>query len=133
MKENLIKVLRWIAVLPASAIAAFVANAFVVFGNKMSSFIWGGTSIISELFIFVVGAGVTGYGFISAGHYVAPKYKKQTALVLCAVLSLVCGASLTLGFIMHGFCWDSCKTAIAGVITIVSAISTYVNIEEEGR
>ena len=73
MKENLIKVLRWIAVLPASAIAAFSANAFVVFGNKMSSSIWGGTSIISELFIFVVGAGVTGYGFISAGHYVAPK------------------------------------------------------------
>ena len=133
MKENVIKVLRWIAVLPASAAAAFIANALVVVGNKMSSFIWGGTSFFSELFIFVVGAGVTGSGFINAGYYVAPNHKKQTALVLCAVLSVICGASLTLGFIMHGFCWESCKTAIAGAITIGAAIFTYANIEEEGR
>ena len=39
MKENVIKVLRWIAVLPASAAAAFIANALVVVGNKMSSYI----------------------------------------------------------------------------------------------
>lgn len=130
MKKKIIDVLRWIALLPAACIGALLANVMVVVGNWTTTNYLGGRSILTDIFVFALGAILTGYGFVSAGYYVAPHYKRQTSLVLCALLSVVCGVSLTLGFVMHGFCWDSFKTALACVISIGAAIYTYSDLDE---
>lgn len=130
MKKKIIDVLRWIVLLPAACIGACIANAMVVVGNWLSSNYTGGNSILTEIIVFVAGAIITGYGFIYAGYYVAPYYKKQTSLVLCALLSFVCGISLTMGFIIDGFCWHSCKIALSCVITSGAALYTYSNLDE---
>ena len=130
MKKKIIDVLRWVVLLPAACIGACIANAMVVAGNWLSSNYTGGHSILTEIIVFVAGAIITGCGFVYTGYYVAPYYKKQTSLVLCALLSFVCGVSLTIGFITDGFCWHSCKIALSCVITSGAALYMYSNLDE---
>ena len=83
------RVLRWIAVVPGSLLAAYVARYVVFLGNQITMTITGIDGSIAE-----AGTGMLmGFAFVFslgyAGAWIAPSRKTTTALVLIALVALL--------------------------------------------
>lgn len=134
----MVKILRWIAVLPAAiagSLLGYVAvkllsmllngHARYLVGDGMLS---GGALSWQSLVSFIFANAVFGFVFVYAGVYAAPAYKKITSIVLTVVLAVLIGVSITLSLIT-GSWWE---VAIASLIVVASAIAACMKITDEG-
>jgi hypothetical protein len=117
--------LRWIAVLPASVLAAWAAWIAVTIGNRIFS---GAQGIDTDSFLFRVGveflAGVAmGAAFVYAGTYVAPSHKKHAAYVLAGIGLVVVGFLLFPALVTSNYwaVWGD-FSAILGVAGVTYSI-----------
>ena len=127
MSTKTCEVLRWVAVLPASLIAALVAWFVVTLGNGIfngpqsdgiCSLLWRGCI---EFFASMV----MGATFVYAGAYVAPSHKKCVSYVLAGVGLLVIGFLLFPAFLVQNYwaVWSDCS-AIVGIASVTYNIYT---------
>lgn len=134
----MVKILRWIAVLPAAIAGSLLGYAAVqllsmllngrtryLIGDGMLS---GGALSWQSLVSFIFANAVFGFVFVYAGVYTAPAYKKITSIVLTVVLAILIGVSITLS-LMTGLWWE---VAIASLIVLASAIAACVKTTDEG-
>lgn len=134
----MVKILRWIAVLPAAIAGSVLGYAAVkllsmllngrthyLIGDGMLS---GGALSWQSLVSFIFANAVFGFVFVYAGVYTAPAYKKITSIVLTVVLAILIGVSITLSLIT-GLWWE---VAIASLIVLASAITACVKTTDEG-
>lgn len=119
------KTLKWIAVLPSSIIALFLANIVYRIGHYLTASrvlppdSWSNiilVSILSSMFSSAI--------FVYVGTYIAPSYKKETALVLTVLICIVGGASL---FIVN-FISIEYISNIGIIAGIVGAVLSYIGI-----
>ena len=76
-------ILRWVAVLPASLGASWIAYALIRFGDA----IWGASGF-QDFTLDTLAHGIYGFIFVYAGAYVAPKFKNIAAIVLSTIFIL---------------------------------------------
>ena len=113
---------RWIAFLPASILAAFLALAatrlWLLF--IMSDGMFGG--VVTEAFPSVA----CGVAFIEAAYYIAPSHKKPATFSLLAALLLFIGFGFATSLIFGNLTW---QIIVALVATLLGAgISTWLRI-----
>tara|TARA_R110001583_G_scaffold194839_1_gene367277 strand:- start:4466 stop:4837 length:372 start_codon:yes stop_codon:yes gene_type:complete len=113
------KVIRWIAVLPASILALFLVSIFLKFSMSFSGL--ETDSIISQCFI-----GFTcGVAFIYAGVYVAPSHKVKVAFSLMIIGILLSLVSLY----AVNFVYFTYRDNFREVFAIIGAITTYIGVK----
>ena len=111
------KALKWIAVFPASLLAFVLSN-----------FIWRLLhSLTASRYIFVdiMSSAISAAAFVYAGAYIAPNYKKETALILTILISLISGASLFIVNVMTAEYFSN----IGIIAGIIGAIVCYFAIQ----
>jgi len=125
VKDN--AVLRWIAVLPASALAAWVAWIAVTIGNRIFS---GAQGIDTGSFLFRAGvefiaSAAMGSAFVYVGAYVAPSHKKHAAYALAGIGFVVIGFLLFPALLVSNYwaVWAD-FAAILGVAGVTYSIYT---------
>lgn len=126
MGNKIICALRWLAVLPSAIIGALVGTAFANFAYKAAERYVGE----SALGVFLAASVLSGLGFVYCGGYVAPTQKSKAALVLTIILAVAWVTLSVLDFYSNGFCWDTLKTAITGVLSIGGGIVACGKIDE---
>jgi len=113
------KVIRWIAVLPASILALFLVSIFLKFSMSFSGL--ETDSIISQCFIGVA----CGVAFIYAGVSVAPSHKVKVAFSLMIIGVLLSLVSLY----AVNFVYFTYKDNFREVFAIIGSITTYVGVK----
>lgn len=116
------QILRWILVLPASVLAAFLV--YWVNVNALSQFYVNTGSETGTPFLIDICATVLSSGaFVSTGTSIAPKYRKETAIVLAVLISILCGISITFAFI-NSVGWECTKYVLYGISGIIASVAT---------
>lgn len=114
-------IFRWIAVLPASIIGMFIGYVLAILNGN---FFGNSTNVISinTIITFVISNAVSGAAFIYAGTYMAPNYKKITAIILTVLFSIFGTISCILELGMNGIgstFWGIIISFIAAVISCI--------------
>lgn len=98
-KETVIFYLRWIVLLPGAAIGSWLAYAglklLIAFGDI---FIGQSDGILTIFYNEFLASCALGAAFIYTGSYIAPIYKRYTALAMIGVLLMLMGAIILLSF-----------------------------------
>lgn len=134
----MIRILRWIAVLPAAVAGSLLGYIAVkllsmllnghtryLIGDGMLS---GGALSWQSLVSFIFANAAFGFVFVYAGVYTAPAYKKITSIVLTVVLAILIGVSFMLSLIAGPWL----EVAIASLIVLASAIAACVKTTDQG-
>jgi hypothetical protein len=121
-------ILKWIGVLPVAIIALIVSNALwrILHGITSSSYIEP-DSWMNIILVEVMSAGISSASFIYAGTWLAPKYKKETALVLFIILIMTVGAS----FFAANFLTGDYFSNIGLISGIIGAAACYIDIQND--
>jgi len=120
-------ILKWIGVLPFAFIALIFSNTLwrILHGIIGSRYIdpdsWWNT-----LFVEIMSAAVSSAIFIYAGTWLAPKYKKKTALILLIILSTLIGIS----FVLANFFTGDYFSNIALISGIIGAVVCFLEIQD---
>lgn len=125
MKEKLIYITRWIAVLPASIIGSFIAYGIGMLINRWAAgfiYIDEDINVVELLTEIVLGGVISGGAFVSIGCETAPKYKKAVGVILCIIISSICLVSMVYSVNLYGFIWQSIKISIQCIACIVTAV-----------
>lgn len=131
MKDNLLIVLRWICVFPAAVIGACIGYfAAFIFSWLTSNYLMY-RSILDDIWLYVVSAFFVGFCFVYSGCYVAPMYKKRTSLVLCIILSMVCGFLIISNFFIKGISLDFFKIIVFNLTSVGASFYAYSQLEED--
>jgi len=120
MKIFILSVIRWILVIPATIFAGWLAWLVVYYLNLWTA---DGGDFVVKIFAETMGAVAFVGGSVMSGHYVAPRYKLQTSIVIAIVILLVSIISVFLAFRMHE--WWSFYAAIISATTCVSAVIAF--------
>lgn len=56
---------------------------------------------IAKIILHLICQGICGYSFVFCGTYTAPKYKKNTSIVLATIATIVCILSIVLNFLYN--------------------------------
>ena len=130
--------LRWIAVLPTSAVAATLSflllMVIILIGDFLSGDLWIYLKYpqifsVEHFFMSFILSAVFGYIFVYAGFTMSPKYKRATAFVLFAIIAAVVGFLMILTFITSHFT-DSWRFLISSLICIIAAGVSAFSAEE---
>jgi hypothetical protein len=119
---TLIALLRWLAILPAGAAAAWLAY-FVITLLWNISLAYQGIDLndfLVRVCILASSGMAMGGAFVYVGAYVAPSYKLPTAIALAVIGVLLMGATIALGLYVGSsdywaFWQTSCIAVGAGV------------------
>lgn len=99
----MIKVLRWIAVLPAAVVAAAIGSVLAILFNMLLEYVYSlvGTSNSWWLQVlrYVISDTIFGAAFVWGGVFVAPAYKKITAVALLVLLGILIGILIALSLV----------------------------------
>ena len=118
---------RIAGVLPFAFIALIFSNTLwrILHGIIGSRYIdpdsWWNT-----LFVEIMSAAVSSAIFIYAGTWLAPKYKKKTALILLIILSTLIGIS----FVLANFFTGDYFSNIALISGIIGAVVCFLEIQD---
>ena len=120
------KALKWITVLPVSVLALILANLIwrLLHSITASRYI-DPDSWLNLIFFDIMSSAIAAAAFVYAGTYIAPNYKKETALILTIFISMISGASLFIVNIMTEEYFSNIEI-IAGII---GAILCYLEIQ----
>ncbi len=128
-------VLKWICVLPGAIAASVLSFAIGSLIGYISTrmFIVGGDGrwiwTISRLIANIL----AGYVFVYVGTMIAPKYKYQTSVTLCAIALIMVTVGITLQLVLHtvnGF-WDQVEVYLGSILTFIGAVSGYESVKVE--
>jgi len=107
--------IRWIAILPTSIVAYFIAYWMImllaVLQEALYNHDWLETLIKS---VFAVGMG--GYCFVAWGTFMAPSYIKQVSFTLLLLLIFLSGGSVVLLWLNTTTHWQSWLQLAAQII-----------------
>lgn len=99
----MVKVLRWIAVLPAAVVAAAIGSVLAILFNMLLECVYSlvGTSNSWWLQVlrYVISDTIFGAAFVWGGVFVAPAYKKITAVALLVMLGIIIGIMIALSLV----------------------------------
>lgn len=136
---NITSLLRWVAVLPASLIAAvlswIILLILVLIGDLFSGSLWlyiRHPEIIyfDHFFLSFMLSATFGYIFVSAGAATSPRYKRIVAFVLFAIIAIVFGFFMVLLFATN-FAESWRLIVNSTVCVIASGFSAYFTENEE--
>lgn len=120
------KVLKWIAVFPVSIIAMILANIIWRFLYSITAFRYiDPDSWLNLIFVDIMSSAIASASFVYAGTFIAPNYKKETALVLTILISIISGASLFIVNVMT----EEYFSNIGIVAGIIGAVVCYYEIQ----
>ena len=124
-------ILKWIGVLPIAILALILSNALwrILHGLTASRYIEP-DSWLNIIFVEVMSAALSSAAFIYAGTWIAPKYKKETALILLIILSMLFGALLLAANFLKGDYFSNIGL-ISGIIGAVMCFFEIQNKEKE--
>jgi hypothetical protein len=97
--SNVVTALRWLAILPASTIAAWLAYYLMTFAWNISLSMQGidlNNFLVHSCNLAASGLAMGG-AFVYVGAYVAPSYKLPTAIALAVIAVLLMCATIALG------------------------------------
>lgn len=131
--------LRWCAVPFAYLLGAIIANIFLTCLFRYT-FLWG---IFLEIkhdfvitggifrhilgyFVLIIWSAVTSGGSLYCSMSVAPKYQKQTGLVIATILSTICIISIFLGI-------GTSTHIVSSVVAIITSFATTSLFNEENN
>ena len=121
------KILRWIAVLPAALIGSILVYAIAkLIGNLFSPVDAVGLTWYFYEFGYNL---VSGAMFVVIGSFVAPEYNKTTSIVLATIGVCVCVLSLVIQLFYIGE--FDIKVIIGGVASAIGCISGSIQIHED--
>lgn len=92
--------LRWIAVLPAALLASVIAYLFVFYTQR---FFMDANSGYAIYVLPCESAAFSGGALVYYGAWVAPTYKKTTALVLLILSAVIMGAGIFMTIIQREY------------------------------
>ena len=99
----MIKVLRWIAVLPAAVVAAALGYILAMLFNMLMEFVYSligtGNSWWLQILRSVISDTIFGAAFVWGGVFAAPAYKKITAVALLVMLGIIIGIMIALSLV----------------------------------
>lgn len=120
------KLLKWIAVFPVSIIAMILANIIWRFLYSITAFRYiDPDSWLNLIFVDIMSSAIASASFVYAGTFIAPNYKKETALVLTILISMISGASLFIVNVMTAEYFSN----IGIVAGIIGAVICYFEIQ----
>lgn len=124
---NVKNILRWVAVLPVAVFSSFIGYAIIIVYGWVAK--WFNGEAVNEItftdIITFFGANIImGCAPIFAGSMVAPYRKRETAVVLTFLFSILTAYSITLEISNHGVS----KTFWGIIIGLVSAIISCIQI-----
>uniref|UniRef100_UPI0040489416 hypothetical protein n=2 Tax=Roseivirga sp. TaxID=1964215 RepID=UPI0040489416 len=124
------KALKWIAVLPASLLALILSNLIWRLLHSLTASRYIDTdSWLNLIFVDIMSSALASAAFIYAGTFIAPNYKKETALVLTILISMISGASLFIVNVMTAEYFSN-----VGIIAgIVGAVACYFEIQQSEK
>lgn len=102
--------LRWVGVLPCATIVWLVATVVLYyvypllmqFGSRgAGDGIWGG--FLLNVFCTFLCGGVSGWAFVYVGGWVAPSYKRETALVMAGLGLMLVGSFIFVGVMQRNY------------------------------
>lgn len=120
------KALKWIAILPASVLALILTNLIwrLLHSLTASRYI-DQDSWLNLIFVDIMSSAISAAAFVYSGAFIAPDYKKETALVLTILISMISGASLFIVNVMTAEYFSN----IGILAGIVGAIVCYFEIQ----
>ena len=120
------KALKWIAVLPATVLALILANLIwrLLHSITASRYI-DPDSCLNLIFVDIMSSAIATAAFVYAGAFIAPNYKKETALILTILISMISGASLFIVNVMTAEYFSN----IGIVAGIVGAVACYIEVQ----
>ena len=127
LQSKPVVILRWVLILPASLLAAWLAWLAVSLLNRFTM-IWQGDdpdSFLSKVFIVFMSHATMGAAFVYAGGKISPTHKKIVAYILCGV-GLVCGGFLLFPAILVKSYWAiwACISLVIGIGGTTYSLST---------
>jgi len=120
------KVLKWIAVFPVSIIAMIMANIIWRFLYSITAFRYiDPDSWLNLILVDIMSSLISTAAFVYFGTMIAPNNKKETALILTILISMISGASLFIVNVMTAEYFSN----IGIIAGIVGAIICYFEIQ----
>lgn len=120
------RALKWLAVLPASILAFVLANFIWRLLHSLTASRYIDTdSWLNLIFVDIMSSAIAAAAFVYAGAFIAPNFKKETALVLTILISIISGASLFIVNVMTAEYFSN----IGIVAGIVGAIACYFEVQ----
>lgn len=106
MKEKLLIVLRWIVLLPASALGSYLVFVFFYWLNKSKDYPQTNFDSLWNYAIMFVSHVLMGAAFIGIGIYIAPAYRKICSCVLFGIVCIFSGIAIFAN-VLSSFSWIS--------------------------
>lgn len=120
------KVLKWIAVLPASIVAMILANIIWRFLYSITTFRYiDSDSWLNSIFVDITSSLISTVAFVYFGTLIAPNNKKEAALILTILISMISGASLFVVNVLTAEYFSNIEI----IAQIVGAIIGYFEIQ----
>jgi hypothetical protein len=93
-----LQAIRWIATLPAAIFGSLIAYWAIRLVMWLGSSRFGDESWLEYFWNEIVSSGLMGAAFIFCAAYVAPRFKRQTAIVFAGLLLSLSGLLLVAAF-----------------------------------
>lgn len=120
MKEKIINVLRWIAILPASVLGSYLVYIIFFWLNKTKEGFTNADNLW-DIGIMLVSSALMGGAFVLIGAYVAPSGKRVVSIVLlclmCALIGIAIFSNLMGEFSLVSILSSLCMLAGSGYAT----------------
>ncbi|SOU87090.1 hypothetical protein [Tenacibaculum dicentrarchi] len=118
-------ILRWIGVLPIAVLSTFIINIIWSLLLLISPALYIEDNFLWKLvFVDILSAVLSGASFVYFGVYIAPNFKKETALILTIIFGIMSGIS----FFAANFLTSEYFSNISIISGIVGAISCYFEL-----
>lgn len=127
--------LRWIAVIPASVVASLLVYALIRLGDALFAMLWG-LHGYQNFFLDAIAHVAFGFSFVSAGAYVAPKFKPKVAIFLGVIAVLFIASMALLSTTTYDVFWKSLsfwKELFYNIATIAGSIYAIRTMSDEIR
>lgn len=123
-QSPVVKVLRWIAVLPGAALAWIAIQLIIILMNAM----W--RDGYADWVLQLVNSGASSYAFVVVGALIAPSFNRIVSIVLAILYGIAMVVLITAGF----FIKTSEPTwwlVLTGLISIAAVIGGVIKVHEE--
>lgn len=113
-RAKILSVLRWIVLVPAVLLGSFVAYVVGVSSTRWGLYAYCGLpmeSVFARLVLMGTEGITRGASVVYIAAYVAPRYKRQVAVVFAGLVLLLGGAAMALALLDRDF-WDISSNAL---------------------
>ncbi|HYC53697.1 MAG TPA: hypothetical protein VEL28_01995 [Candidatus Binatia bacterium] len=127
-RDKIIEVVRWVAVLPAAALAGTAAHVAAILLNSAgctAGMMNPEESTLDRFYVVVLANVAMGAGAVIAGARTAPRRQSETAIGLAALLVFYSGMIFTALLQRPTTIWDYVAVPITAVASVGAAFHVY--------